>query len=247
MLNFSKSLIIICALFLGVNPLFAQDKFTVNAKADMVSNYVWRGSDQNSGFSIQPSLAMSYKGLSLSAWGSQSLTNIANGPQEFDINLSYSIKGFTITLSDYWWDGLTSAYGNYTKSHHLEGSLSYSFKESCNLPLTLSWSTWFAGADNFKSNPNGDPTRAYSTYISACYDIALPAAITLTPSVGFTPWEGLYYSKATFTDIALKASKSIEITDRFAIPLFVQVIVAPHDTAKGVDKTYLVAGTSIGF
>ena len=37
--------------------------FVVSGKADFVSDYIWRGLDQNSGFSIQPSLTLSYKGF----------------------------------------------------------------------------------------------------------------------------------------------------------------------------------------
>ena len=85
--------------------------------------------------------------------------------------------------------------------------------------------------------------RSYSTYINASYNIACPAEITLTPSVGFTPWKGMYDADgAAFTDIALKASKNINITDNFSLPLFVQAIVSPS-----FDKTYLIAGLSIGF
>ena len=42
----------------------AQEKFTVNGELCFVSDYVWRGADQNSGFSVQPSLTMSYAGFS---------------------------------------------------------------------------------------------------------------------------------------------------------------------------------------
>lgn len=241
--------ILICSIatLSGIQSLRAQDKFTVNGKVDFVSNYVWRGSDQNSGFSVQPALSMAYRGFLLSANGSQSITNASDGAQEFDINLGYSAKGFSITVSDYWWNGMAAPYGHYSDGHHFEGTLGYSFKDLCNVPLTLTWSTWFAGGDDYKMNDDGTADRAYSTYISASYDIALPGEVTLTPAIGFTPWEGVYYKEANITDISLKASKAVAITDKFSIPLFVQVIVAPHDTAKGVDKTYLVAGLSLGF
>lgn len=234
-------------LLMGWNSAKAQDKFTVTGKAEFVSNYVWRGSDQNSGFSLQPSLGFAYKGLSLSAFGSQSLTNAKEAPQEFDINLGYSIKGFSILLSDYWWDGMAAAYGNYSKGHHFEATLSYSFAHALNFPLTLSWSTLFAGFDDFKARNDGTMERAYSTYISAWYDFKLPYRITLTPQIGFTPWEGMYNDKAAFTDFSLKAVKEIAITEKFCLPLFVQLIVAPHDQTRGVDKTYLIAGFSFGF
>ena len=85
-------------------------EFNVTAKADFVSDYIWRGAYQNSGFSVQPTLGLSYGNLSLSAWGSQSLTK-TDGAQEFDINLSYTIGGLGITVTDYWWNGITMPTG----------------------------------------------------------------------------------------------------------------------------------------
>ena len=184
--NLKKVVLVLALLLPGV--IKAQE-FNVTAKADFVSDYIWRGAYQNSGFSVQPTLGLSYGNLSLSAWGSQSLTK-TDGAQEFDINLSYTIGGLGITVTDYWWNGITMPYGDY-----------------------------------------------------ASYNIACPAEITLTPSVGFTPWKGMYDADgAAFTDIALKASKNINITDNFSLPLFVQAIVSPS-----FDKTYLIAGLSIGF
>ena len=55
-------------------------------------------------------LGLSYGNLSLSAWGSQSLTK-TDGAQEFDINLSYTIGGLGITVTDYWWNGITMPTG----------------------------------------------------------------------------------------------------------------------------------------
>lgn len=95
----------------------------------------------------------------------------------------------------------------------------------------------FAGADK-----SVEGKLQGSTYINASYQISLPADITLTPAIGFTPWKGYYHNKATFTDISLKAGKDIKITDNFSIPLFVQAIVAPI-----YDRTYLVTGFSLGF
>lgn len=224
----------------------AQDKFTVSGNLDLVTNYVWRGIDQNSGVSVQPGLGLDYKGFSLSAWGSQSLTNNADRDvQEFDINLGYSIGGFSATITDYWWGGLHNPYGYYKNGpadnpvdggHHFEATVAY--RVSDKVPLTVSWSTWFAGAD---LRTSGDK-RCYSTYISASYDIACPAEITLTPSVGFTPWEGYYHDKTAFTDISLKASKDIALSSKFSLPLFVQAIASPVN-----DHVYLVAGLGLSF
>ena len=45
--------------------IYDQNKLTVNAKADFVSDYIWRGADQNSGFSVQPSLSLRYSGFNI--------------------------------------------------------------------------------------------------------------------------------------------------------------------------------------
>ena len=222
----------------------AQQRVEVNGHIDVVSNYVWRGMDQNSGFSVQPALGLAYKGFALSAWGSQSITNGAERDvQEFDVCLSYACHGWTTTLTDYWWGGLHNPYGYYKQGpganpidggHHLEATLTYSFGDKC--PINITWSTWLAGTDVRTNNDK----RCFSTYINASCDIPCPGEFTLTPSVGFTPWQGYYHSKAAFTDIALKAAKNIAISKRLTMPLFVQAIASPTG-----DHVYLVAGAGI--
>ena len=71
----------------------AQNKLSVHAKADFVSDYIWRGADQQSGCSVQPSLTLGYAGFSLNIWGSQSLTKWEEGgAKEWDINLGYTLS-----------------------------------------------------------------------------------------------------------------------------------------------------------
>lgn len=246
MKSFIKRIAAIICIATTATTAFSQDKFTVNGNVDIVNNYVWRGLDQNSSFSIQPSMKLGYKGFSLSAWGSQSMTNSkVHDVQEFDINLGYTYKGLTVMVSDLWWGGLHNPYGYYKEGpadnrldggHHFEGTLSYYFGDK--VPLTLSWSTWFAGADMRTDSGK----RCFSSYISASYNIACPFDVTLTPSVGFTPWKGYYYNNAAFTDVSLKAARSIELSSRFSLPLFVQVIVSPIQ-----DHVFFVSGAGIGF
>ena len=194
----------------------AQDKFEVSLGADIVSKYVWRGFDQGSGASVQPSLGLAYKGVSLSAWGSTSITDLE--PKEFDITLGYSIGGLGITVTDYWWSGESGKYGYYKDSHY------------------LSVATMFAGADK-----NPEDNQNFSTYFNASYDIACPGDITLTPSIGVSTKSYLYTGEkiSGLTDISLKAARSIKVTDSFSIPIFVQATVSP-----AMDKTYLVFGMS---
>ena len=65
----------------------AQDKVEASVGADFVSNYIWRGTDCG-GVSIQPSMGVSYKGLSLAAWGSVGIDK--EDAREIDLTLGYN-------------------------------------------------------------------------------------------------------------------------------------------------------------
>ena len=67
----------------------AQDKVEGSAGIDIVSQYIWRGQDLGN-VSVQPGLGISWKGLSLSAWGSVGLTS-ASDTKEIDLTLGYSV------------------------------------------------------------------------------------------------------------------------------------------------------------
>lgn len=116
MYTFIKKNLLLIGVVACLYPLqvSAQDKLSVHAKADFVSDYVWRGADQQSGCSVQPSLTLGYAGFSLNVWGSQSLTKWEEGgSKEWDINLGYTYRNLTATLSDYWWSGINQPYGHY--------------------------------------------------------------------------------------------------------------------------------------
>ena len=81
---------------------FAQDEIETTISGDIVSSYIWRGQDCGN-VSLQPSLGVSYKGFSLSTWGSVGLTD-SNDTKEFDITVSYTIGGLNIGVTDYWFN-----------------------------------------------------------------------------------------------------------------------------------------------
>ena len=55
--NLKKVVLVLALLLPGV--IKAQE-FNVTAKADFVSDYIWRGAYQNSGFSVQPTFCLLY-------------------------------------------------------------------------------------------------------------------------------------------------------------------------------------------
>ena len=142
------------AMFLHT-PSSAQNKFEGSIGADIVSNYIWRGQDLGN-VSLQPAISVSYKGLSLSAWGSAGFDR--NDTKEVDLTLGYSISGFSVSVTDYWFDG-GPGYFHYKDgftNHTFEAQVGYDFGFAA-----IDWYTNFAGNTGF--NANGK--KAYASYV----------------------------------------------------------------------------------
>ena len=224
-------------LVMGMTAL-AQDKVEATISGDLVSNYIWRGQDCGD-VSIQPTLGVSYKGLSLTAWGSVGLSN-SDDTKELDLTLSYTTGGFNIGITDYWFNVGLDPENRYFKydahgtNHVFEANIGYDFGL-----VSLQWYTNFAGNDGL--NKNGK--RAYSSYFEANVPFKL-ATVDWSVTVGVIPYATSYYNEWTsgfsVTNIALKASKDIKITDSFSIPLFAQLVGNPR-TQKG----YFVLGFTL--
>ena len=212
-------------------------KVSVAPSAALVSSYIWRGMYQ-SGAAFQPGITLSTYGLSLGVWGSTDFTG--QGHKEFDINLAYSIAGVTVSISDYWWAGEsgiknsnTSGLNHYfdytaaTTAHILEGGLAYQLPfDKC--PLKLSWYTMFWGGDK-NVDADGTVRPAFSSY----FELSCPfqvGGVVLTPVIGCSPWtsQTCYLNKGfAVNHVSLKAEKAIPLTEKFALPLFVQTVWNP--------------------
>ena len=215
----------------------AQDEIETTISGDIVSSYIWRGQDLGSA-AIQPTLGVGYKGLSLTAWGSYGLVNTAD-TKEFDLTLAYTVGGLNIGVTDYWFDrGGLDPEGRYFKydahgtNHLFEANIGYDFG-----PLSLQWFTNFAGNDGI----NKDGKRAYSSYMEVVVPFKL-SAIEWTATAGAVPWSTTSYGTNGFavTNLSLKATKDIKVTDSFSIPVFGQVVGNPCS-----QKAYLVFGFTL--
>ena len=71
-----KKIVLFALGMVAVVTTHAQDKERVETTvaADFVTQYIWRGLDC-ANVSIEPTLGMGYKGLSLTAWGNVGFTS----------------------------------------------------------------------------------------------------------------------------------------------------------------------------
>lgn len=214
-------------------PMTAQDKVEATVQADLVSNYIWRGQHLGD-ISVQPTLGIAYKGLSLSAWGNYGLSNSEDN-DEIDLTLAYTTGGFNVGITDYRSakDAKYFSYSSHKTAHVFEANVGYDFG-----PVALQWYTNFAGADGL--NKDGD--RAYSSYFEASAPFKL-ATCDWTATVGAVPYATTSYEKANgfaVTNVSLKAEKAIKITDSFQLPLFANISANPS-----TQKAYLVFGFTL--
>lgn len=224
-------LTIACSMAVGMAT--AQEKLETTLNADVVSTYVWRGMDLGNA-SLQPTLGIAWKGLSLSAWGSVGIAR-AEDMKELDLTLEYTTGGLTVGVVDYWNDMADPRYLFYEAhgtGHVLETFAAYDFG-----PLSVSWQTIWAGNDGF----NKQEKRAYSSYAELQAPFRL-ASCDWEATVGVVPYATTFYETTGFavTNVTLQASKAVKITDSFSLPVFAQVVANPcHGNA------YFVFGITI--
>ncbi len=237
-------LTVFLTLFVGANAQeqetdkatnFKKGNWSGSVGGDLVSHYVWRGQDL-AGVSFQPSLAIEWRGLSIGAWGDVSFDK--DDTKEFDLTIGYSVKGFSVSITDYWfaYPGAQNHYFCYNKketAHVWEAQVGYDWDF-----LALNWYTNFAGADGV--NKNGK--RAFSSYISliAPWDWV---KLHWEAELGMVPWSTDFYADVehfSVVNVSLKAAKTINIKDIYSFDVYSQIIWNP-----AVNSAHFVFGLSL--
>ena len=203
-------------------------ELTVNIGADLVSSYVWRGMYQ-AGASVQPAIGLSAFGVTLGAWGS---TDFSTSFKEIDLSLSYEYKGFRAGISDYWYTGEGESYYKHaTGEHNFEASLGYTFSKK--FPLSLDVYTLFYGNDD----KDEEGKQFYSTYISATYPFTVKK-LDYEVGLRITPYKSMYSdNKFDIVAISAKATKKLQFSANYSLPVFVELILSPAQ-----DNAFVIFG-----
>ena len=231
-----KKIVLMAMVAVMSTAAIAQERVETTVSADVVNQYIWRGQDLGN-VSLQPTLGIAYKGLSLSAWGSVGLTEPSD-TKEFDITIGYTAGGFNIGVTDYWFSTGLDPQGRYFKydahgtNHVFEANIGYDFGAA-----SIQCYTNFAGNDGV----NADGDRAYSTYVELAAPFRLGGA-DWTATLGAVPFATSSYGTSGFavTNLSLQATKAITITDKFVLPVFAGITANPC-----AQKAYLVFGFTL--
>ena len=230
-----KKFMFILLSVVGIATAEAQDietkeKVEANLGVDLVNQYVWRGQDLGD-VSLQPTLGVAWNGLSLSAWGSVGISNF-NDDKEMDLTLGYSVAGFNVGVTDYWFSqGSFFQYKAHKTTHLWEANIGYDFGF-----LSVQWFTNFAGADGL----NKDGKRAYSSYLELAAPFRL-GGLDWTATVGAVPYATTFYNANGFciTNVGLRATKDFVIKEKYHLPVFAGLTANPRS-----EKVYLLFGVS---
>jgi len=230
--------------------------------SDFMSRYIWRGLNLGgAGPSIQPTLKLNVGNsnhlFSIGGWGAYTFSATAN--QEVDLFASYTFKGLvTVMVTDYFfpdlYNGKRNDYFCYTKDstgHVFEGIVM--FNGTTKFPFTLMVATNFYGNDARRMKKVNDSTFVedgiqYSTYIELGFKKHIKG-FDFNAFVGGTinnPKTDLqetgYYAntKAGLTNVGIKVSRGIPVTEKYSIPVQAALIANPLQ-----NRFYIVFGFSL--
>lgn len=203
---------------------------SIDAGLDIYSSYIWRGAKFGTGPAFQPWVEGAIGNLSIGAWGSVNAGD--EEAFEMDLYLGYSFDfGLGITISDYYFGGysagvdsagndiyMSGEYFAYDKSHYLEPSLSYEFKNFS-----------IMGAYMFAPGFEDGDMYFEVGYSKGAFSAAIGAG------------DGAYTSDGNFMicNIKIGASKEIQITDKYSLPISGSVVLNPS-----TEGFFIAAGVS---
>ena len=216
-INFSSSLkftLLTIVALLSPNISYSQD-----FGADLVSSYVWRGTQFGSGAHIQPYMDLGSGNLTGGVWGSFP-TSAKGGGNELDLWVSYDFGPLALTVTNYTFPGEGGIYAEG------EGLFNGDYTE-------LAASTSIMGVDL---------SAGYFTEVEALY-IELgfsTGAVDIAFGYGDDQADGFYAGGGSgLVNMSFSGSKDIQISDNYALPVFGSFIINPE-----AETAFLVFGIS---
>lgn len=216
-INFSSSfkfiLLTIVAL-LSPNISYSQD-----FGADLVSSYVWRGTQFGSGAHIQPYMDLGSGNLTGGVWGSFP-TSAKGGGNELDLWVSYDFGLLALTVTNYTFPSEGGVYADG------EGLFNGDYTE-------LAASTSIMGVDL---------SAGYFTEVEALYvELGFSTgAVDIALGYGDDQADGFYAGGGSgLVNMSFSGSKDIQISDNYALPVVGSFILNPE-----AETAFLVFGIS---
>ena len=187
--------------------------------ADLVSSYVWRGTQFGSGAHIQPYMELGSGNFTAGVWGSFP-TSANGGGNELDLYLGYDFGPVALTVTNYTFPGEG---GNYTDG---EGLFDGDYTE-------LADSTSIMGVD-FSA---GYFTEVEALYVELGFSTG---AVDIAIGYGDDQANAWYADGGSgIVNMSFSGSKDIQISENYSLPVFGSFILNPE-----AETAFLVFGIS---
>ena len=187
--------------------------------ADIVSSYVWRGTQFGAGAHIQPYMELGSGNLTAGVWGSFP-TSAKGGGNELDLYLGYDFGPVALTVTNYTFPGEG---GNYADG---EGLFDGDYTE-------LAASTSIMGVDL---------SAGYFTEVEALYVELGFSTGAVDIAIGYGDDQGnAWYADggSGIVNMSFSGSKEIQISENYSLPVFGSFILNPE-----AETAFLVFGIS---
>ena len=187
--------------------------------ADVVSSYVWRGTQFGSGAHIQPYMELGSGNLTGGVWGSFP-TSAMGGGNELDLWVSYDFGPLALTATNYTFPGEGGVYSDG------EGIFDGEYTE-------LAASTSIMGVDL---------SAGYFTEVEALYVELGFSTGAVDIAIGYGDDQGdAWYADggSGIVNMSFSGSKDISITENYSLPVFGSFILNPE-----AETAFLVFGIS---
>tara|TARA_B100000575_G_C22907769_1_gene527307 strand:- start:62 stop:709 length:648 start_codon:yes stop_codon:yes gene_type:complete len=210
-----KTLIVMCFtfLFISIQNVEAQD-----FGADVVSSYVWRGTQFGQGPHIQPYVSAGKGGFEIGLWGSFP-TTAGGGGNELDAYLSYDFGPLALTVTNY---TFPNGNGTYSSGSFFDGDIEVS-----------------ASADIGNLSILGGYFPDLETlYIEAGYSFG---DVDFALGFGSDSKDAFYVGdgESDIVNVSFGYSKEIKITEDYSLPVFSSFVYNPS-----AEAAFLVFGLS---
>ena len=188
--------------------------------ADVVSSYVWRGTQFGTGPHIQPWMELGSGAFTGGIWGSFQTNSLAlDSGNELDLWVSYDFGPLALTVTNY---SFPDSNGTYSAGGVFDGDMEVSGSTSIgSFDLTV-----------------GYFTALESLYIEAGFPIG-PIGLAVgygSDGPGTTTYAG---GDSGIVNISLSGEKEIKLSDAYSLPVFGSFIFNPD-----ADAAFLVFGVS---
>ena len=208
---------------------------SVDLGADVMSRYVWRGTDFGNTAAIQPSLSFSSGGFTVGAWGSFDISPVnGSAVNENDLYASYAFETsagtFSVSVTDFYFSNPGNEFFDYDNpgAHVIEPGLSYSG------PVSLS-----ASINAYGRNGENEVWLEASVPFSV-QDVDLSLALGGTPNDGAGYYGTDADTDAAITKFSLTASRGLKLTESFSLPVMASYYLNPY-----TERSYFIFGISL--